>query len=339
MKRFVWVLVALIMSSFIAAASPPAIKTQPQSPTVLVGQPAVFGVEVADPDGISYQWRRNGVDIPDATSPAFILTNAQRADSSASFDVRVTNDRGTATSCRAVLTVIESGEPSTGPPVCEAPIAAGGGNGGGGCGGGGDGSGESSSSSSSSSSGGPGDLPNALDEDHDKPYAVTKWKGTVKATTVMAYADTGYTQVVEGEVTFESLAGEVGLFPRDIASIEGSITLTRDGTSGDCGDSVRASGVIGPNDGFIHFTPDPEPPQHATQLKYDGSGGSRVDGTQTRTCPNAAAKTNAWVEIPAWFLAIGATTSPDLLVISGTHTADSGPGAKTTYEWSLSKQR
>ena len=340
-NRILWVLIALFMLSFVGATNAPSISKQPQSASVLVGTPATFLVEAAGED-LTYQWTRNGANIPDATTPLLILPSVTKADTNTSFEVKVTNDKGSVVSCRAVLTVIDSGQPSTSPPICPEPVS----NGGGGCGddngGGGSSSSSTSSSSSSgnaSSSGSSGDLPPEF-----QPYPLTKWKGTVKATTNFSYADIMYTQVVEGTVTFQSYEGSVGLFPQTITAIEGDLTFTRDGSNGGCTDSVRGSGKVQPNDGQLSFQPDPPAPQTATQLKYSGSGSSTLSGTQTRSCPSSGGTTtNEWVERPAWML-VGPpgpeqTTSPNLLVISGSQTdTTSLLGGTTTYEWNLVKQ-
>lgn len=339
-NRLVWFLLALFMLSFVGAASPPAITTQPQSWSIPLGQPAVFAV-VASGDELGYQWQRNGQDIPGATQAIYMLQTTTLADSGSTFQVRVTNEQGTVVSCTATLTVIESGMASSSPPACPEPPSSGGG-GGGGCGGGGGGGG--STSSSSGSSGTPGDpqdpgLPPDL-----QPYPVTRWKGSVKATQTFAHTQSGdhHTLVIEGEVTFESSPYEVGLYPTSIASVEGSLSLRREGVGGGCDDTVDATGTIGPNDGLISFRPDVPWPQHPTQLLYAGAGQSALTGTQVRSCSGGGGGTMAWTEYMQWLFFQDQTTSLDLAVLSGTYVDDkSTPGAtnRTTYEWHLVKQR
>ena len=86
----------------IAAA---AVTTPPASQSVNVGQPAIFSV-VATGDNLTYQWRRNGTDIPGATSRIYTTPAATAADDGAIFAVVVTNAGGSATSADAVLTVV-----------------------------------------------------------------------------------------------------------------------------------------------------------------------------------------------------------------------------------------
>jgi len=83
----------------------PQITSQPANRTVAIGQSATFGVTASGTAPLSYQWKRNGVDIPGATSATYTLTNAQPSDNGARFRVSVTNARGSATSNEAVLTV------------------------------------------------------------------------------------------------------------------------------------------------------------------------------------------------------------------------------------------
>lgn len=82
------------------------IRQQPQSQTVLVGQSASFAVGVAGASPITYQWRRNGVDIAGATNFTYITPPATLADSGSLYTVRVCNDVVCLTSSPALLTVL-----------------------------------------------------------------------------------------------------------------------------------------------------------------------------------------------------------------------------------------
>src|SRR6185503_6388827 len=99
--------------------APPAITDQPDDLTVAVGQPATFRVS-ASGGQLRFQWQRNAVDIPGATSSTFTIASAQPSDDGDRFRAVVTNDFGTATSNEAVLTVT-----SNTPPVATitAPVA------------------------------------------------------------------------------------------------------------------------------------------------------------------------------------------------------------------------
>ena len=87
------------------APVPPSITTQPANLTVTAPTEARFSVVATGDAPLSYQWRRNGVDISGATSAATRSTRRPVADSGAQFDVVVSNGAGTVTSDVATLTV------------------------------------------------------------------------------------------------------------------------------------------------------------------------------------------------------------------------------------------
>ena len=87
------------------APVPPAITTQPANLTVTAPNAASFSVVATGDAPLSYQWRRNGVDIGGATSSSYALNPTAVADSGAQFDVVVSNAAGTITSAIAALTV------------------------------------------------------------------------------------------------------------------------------------------------------------------------------------------------------------------------------------------
>ncbi len=92
------------VSSVAVPNSPPIIITQPASLIRTEGQSATFNVNVTGTGPLSYQWRRNGVDIAGANSPAYTISSLVLGDA-ANYSVFVTNLFGTATSLNAVLTV------------------------------------------------------------------------------------------------------------------------------------------------------------------------------------------------------------------------------------------
>ena len=85
--------------------SAPAITQQPQNQTVPVGGSATFTVAASGSQPLSYQWQRNSVDIPGATSSSYTLANVQASDNGATFRCRVSNAFGTTTSNPATLTI------------------------------------------------------------------------------------------------------------------------------------------------------------------------------------------------------------------------------------------
>lgn len=82
---------------------PTAITTPPSSQTVCVGAPASFAV-AATGTGLTYQWRKDGVNIPGATASTYALAAATATDAG-SYDVIVTGACNTLTATAATLTV------------------------------------------------------------------------------------------------------------------------------------------------------------------------------------------------------------------------------------------
>ncbi|HVG08426.1 MAG TPA: PQQ-dependent sugar dehydrogenase [Thermoanaerobaculia bacterium] len=85
----------------------PRITAQPEDLKVTLGATATFTVGASGAPPLRYQWQKNGVDIPGATSPSYTL----KAEESATFDVVVSNDQGSATSDPAILTVVTDQPP------------------------------------------------------------------------------------------------------------------------------------------------------------------------------------------------------------------------------------
>ena len=92
--------------SVTTAAVAPTIATAPANVTVSEGQTASFSVSAAGTAPLSYQWRRNAVDITGATAASYTTpATTVAADNMARYSVRVTNPVGSVTSADAVLTV------------------------------------------------------------------------------------------------------------------------------------------------------------------------------------------------------------------------------------------
>ena len=77
----------------------------PQSQTVLVGSPVQLTAQGSGLPPIHYQWKRNGVDIPQATNDSYAIASAYFTDA-ANYSVTVTNLAGLTNSPDAVLTVV-----------------------------------------------------------------------------------------------------------------------------------------------------------------------------------------------------------------------------------------
>jgi len=87
------------------AAPAPVITTQPQSQVVIAGTNVTLSVTATGTAPLSYQWQRNSVNLPGATSPTLPLANVTRA-TTGSYVVQVSNPGGTTASQPATLRVL-----------------------------------------------------------------------------------------------------------------------------------------------------------------------------------------------------------------------------------------
>ncbi len=85
--------------------APPRILVQPISQVVTPGQTAVFQVAAEGTMPQSYQWRLGGDDLSGATNATLVLPGVKYRQAGA-YSVRVSNAIGSATSAKAVLSVI-----------------------------------------------------------------------------------------------------------------------------------------------------------------------------------------------------------------------------------------
>jgi hypothetical protein len=91
---------------------PPVVTLQPLSQTVPAGANVQFITTAVGAAPLQYQWLRNGVDLPGATSPTLSLNNVSPADLGV-YRLRVSNSVGVALSDGALLAI-------SGPPVVSA---------------------------------------------------------------------------------------------------------------------------------------------------------------------------------------------------------------------------
>jgi glucose/arabinose dehydrogenase len=89
----------------------PIVSTQPVSITVPISESATFTVTASGDPTLTYQWKRNNVDIPGATSNSYTLTNVQMSDDGAKFRCLITNGVGSILSSEATLTVVNNTRP------------------------------------------------------------------------------------------------------------------------------------------------------------------------------------------------------------------------------------
>lgn len=84
----------------------PVITTQPANQTVTAGGSVTFSVQATG--ATSYQWRKNGVDLPGANTTSYIIPTTQSGDA-AGYSVVVLNANGGVTSSSATLAVNPAG--------------------------------------------------------------------------------------------------------------------------------------------------------------------------------------------------------------------------------------
>jgi len=84
---------------------PVFITTQPTNLTVIAGNLAQLSIGAAGSGPITYQWRKNNVDIVGANAAQYVISNVQAIDA-ANYSVIVSNIAGVVTSSSATLTVI-----------------------------------------------------------------------------------------------------------------------------------------------------------------------------------------------------------------------------------------
>jgi hypothetical protein len=82
-----------------------SIQAAPFSRRVSPGAAATFSVIGAGSGPLGYQWQRNGLDIPGATSPTYTTPATSLGDDGTSFTVTVSNSLGNAKSTPAILNV------------------------------------------------------------------------------------------------------------------------------------------------------------------------------------------------------------------------------------------
>ncbi len=86
------------------ALAAPSVTTAPASFAGAVGSSTTLSVTVSGPGPFTYQWTKNGVDIPDKNSATLTLTNLQPGDSGV-YAVTVTNAYGSISSTSATVVV------------------------------------------------------------------------------------------------------------------------------------------------------------------------------------------------------------------------------------------
>ncbi|HEX8136911.1 MAG TPA: PQQ-dependent sugar dehydrogenase, partial [Pyrinomonadaceae bacterium] len=89
-----------------AGIIPPSITANPTDQKVAEGETATFSITAQGPAPLSYQWQKNGVDIPGANLSSYTTPPVATADEGARFRCRVSNNFGSVTSSNATLTLL-----------------------------------------------------------------------------------------------------------------------------------------------------------------------------------------------------------------------------------------
>jgi uncharacterized repeat protein (TIGR02543 family) len=91
-------------NAVLTVIAPPAITTQPQGQTVVLGGTAAFSVVATGTAPLAYQWRLNGTNIGGATATGYARANLQATDAG-DYSVLVSNAYGSVLSSNATLVV------------------------------------------------------------------------------------------------------------------------------------------------------------------------------------------------------------------------------------------
>ncbi|MCX6927526.1 MAG: immunoglobulin domain-containing protein [Verrucomicrobia bacterium] len=83
----------------------PTITTDPAAQMIVQGSPVTFSVLATGTSPLTYQWKKNGVNLAGATGSSYTIANVQTSDGG-TYSVVVTNIAGTATSAGTLLTVV-----------------------------------------------------------------------------------------------------------------------------------------------------------------------------------------------------------------------------------------
>ena len=104
----------------VAKAVAATITTQPADQSVITGQTATFLVKAVG-TSLRYQWKKNGADIPGASSSSYTTPATSSADNGTKYSVSVSNTEGQVPSSAATLTVSDT---AVAPTISTHPAAS-----------------------------------------------------------------------------------------------------------------------------------------------------------------------------------------------------------------------
>src|SRR4051812_24478383 len=108
MKQRLWYVVLLVQTFFFlslrAYAAAPHIDYQPVSQSVVLYQPAGFGVIASGTPRLSYQWFKDSSPVAGATDDELLISKSQFTDNG-QYAVKISNQDGSVTSAVAGLNI------------------------------------------------------------------------------------------------------------------------------------------------------------------------------------------------------------------------------------------
>ena len=103
--------------------SPPSISCQPVDESVYRGETIYYGLCINGSPPLTYQWLKNGTNLPSATTVSLLLTNVQFSDAG-TYSLQVSNTEGSAVSSNAVISVLPSAAPVIAVQPCSLNVSA-----------------------------------------------------------------------------------------------------------------------------------------------------------------------------------------------------------------------
>jgi PKD repeat protein len=106
-----------LIDAYAAMQTLPLVVTNPSDKIAAPFQSATFSVTASGAATLTFQWQKNGVTIPSATSAILTLASVQTGDDGSTYRCVVSNDDGTTASAAAVLHIDQA------PTITSAPTA------------------------------------------------------------------------------------------------------------------------------------------------------------------------------------------------------------------------